>query len=151
MSSSGVQVEDRQSFLSRLCIASADFVEHELRYAKFKLVSSRSPPFFGQLLVASNNEIPTRPSRQITWYRRFEVNTLRHDAFLSQIANRPNPSCPSEARDSRWPSTRPRLSTGSTWTWLSSAPVISIARPTRSAVVTRQPWCRSLGQLGPRA
>src|SRR5438477_12190164 len=72
-----------QPFFRRLCITGAGLVQNELGDAKLKLFSPCSPPFLGQLLMAGNDEVPARPCREVTGYRCFEVNTLRHGARYS--------------------------------------------------------------------
>ncbi len=52
-----------------------------------KLFSLCSPPILSNLLVASDNDVPTRPRCQVTNHRRLNINLgFRHDTSLADLA-----------------------------------------------------------------
>jgi len=67
----------------RCRVASARFVEDELRNEDLEGASSRLPPFFGDLLVPSADEIPAWPGGQVAGHRCFQAKLRLHCGLCS--------------------------------------------------------------------
>ena len=63
-----------------VCVTSAGLPQHELSDEQVEPVSAL-PPFAGDLLVRSLDEVATRPRGQVAWNRCLEVD-LRHGRHL---------------------------------------------------------------------
>ena len=59
-------------------ITRASLVEDELRDEKIELVSTLVPPLARDFLMSRANQIATRPRRQVTWDRCFQIDARLH-------------------------------------------------------------------------
>lgn len=74
----GKVMESRQPFASGLYVAGAGFIQNELGDVDVEVVTPGLPPFPGDLLMTSPNEISAGPCRQVARHGRFQVELRFH-------------------------------------------------------------------------
>jgi len=67
-----------EPLLCRLGVASSGLVRHQLRHVDIKVLPPMFPPLARHFLVRRQNQVPTRPGRQVTDDGRLQIDPLFH-------------------------------------------------------------------------
>ena len=67
-----------EPLLCRLGVASAGLVCHQLRHVDIEVLPPVLPPLASHFLVRRQNQVPTRPRRQVTDDGRLQIDPLLH-------------------------------------------------------------------------